>query len=69
MMFGLCLIFDSGRKFLLKKISITQILKNKAQLSQTGRKSRLLSGTKKSKRGQVFVNNRRSVVNVWEMRN
>ena len=67
-MFGLSLVFDSGRKFLLKKNPIAQILKNKAQLSQTGRKSRLLSRTKKSKRGQVFVNNRRSVVNVWEMR-
>ena len=43
MMFGLSLVFDSGRKFLLKKNPIAQILKNKAQLSQTGRKSRLLS--------------------------
>ncbi len=34
-----------------------------------GRKSRLLSRTKKSIGGQVFVNNRRSVSNVWEIRN
>ena len=36
---------------------------------QTGRKSRLLSRTKKSTCEQVFVNNRRSTVNVWEIRN